>query len=289
MIKFKILKINYKLISLLSVFILLFTCIFIHTYAKSQENSAIEVPIIMYHSVLKSQSGKYIIHPDILEKDLQYIQKNGYTTITMTDLIDYVYNNKALPQKPIILTFDDGHYNNLTYVLPLLQKYNMVAIISIVGKYTDTYSETDEANPNYSYLRWKDIKYLIDSGNIEFQNHTYNLHNLNSSRKGCMKNSYESLDYYNSLLYNDIYKLQKEFETNVNYIPNTFTYPFGAISKESLDVIKRLGFKASLSCNEGINLITQNPECLYELKRFNRPSYISTEQFFKNMQIKKSS
>lgn len=283
MIKIKTIKLNYKLISIFLSCLLCFTCIFVYNnnIVKASEEEPLRIPIIMYHSVLKSQSGKYIVHPDVLEKDLQYIQKNGYTTITMIDLINYVYNDGTLPQKPIIITFDDGHYNNLTYVLPLLQKYNMVAIISIVGKYTDSYTETDEANPNYSYLRWKDIKYLMDSGNIEFQNHTYNLHNITSTRKGCMKNSNESLDSYASLLYSDIFKLQKEFENNVGYIPNTFTYPFGAISKDSLDIIKRLGFKASLSCNEGVNIITKNPECLYQLKRYNRPNNISTEQFFK--------
>lgn len=98
-----------------------------------------------------------------------------------------------------------------------------------------------------------------------------------------MKNTNESLNTYDNLLYSDIFKLQKEFENNIGYIPNTFTYPFGGISKESLNIIKRLGFKASLSCAEGINIITKDPECLYQLKRFNRPNNIYTEQFFRKI------
>ena len=60
-----------------------------------------------------------------------------------------------------------------------------------------------------------------------------------------------------------------------------FTYPFGGISNSSLDIIKELGFKASLSCEEGINKITKNPNSLYLLKRYNRPSYVSTYNIFK--------
>ena len=215
---------------------------------------------------------------------MKYIKENGYTTITITDLINYVYSDYSLPEKPIIITFDDGHYNNLTYVLPLLEKYDMVAIISIVGKYTDTYSQSNEANPNYSYLRWSDINDLIQSNRIEFQNHTYDMHNMKNSRRGCMKKKNESIENYSSVLTSDLKKLQDEFETNTGYIPNTFTYPFGAISNASLDIIKQLGFKASLSCEEGINVITKDPECLYALKRFNRPNNISTKSFFKKFE-----
>ncbi len=280
MVHIKVFKFNYKIFYILLAFIIMFTGTFIYTSVKAINENSIHVPIIMYHSILKSQSGTYTISPDILEEDLKYIAENGFTTITMTDLIKYVYYDSPLPEKPIIITFDDGHYNNLTYAVPLLKKYNMVAVISIVGKYTDSYSESDEANPNYSYLRWKDIKQLIDSNIIEFQNHTYDLHSNTYKRKGCMKNKNESKKEYEVMLYSDIYKLQQEFEYKAGYIPNTFTYPFGAISKDSLDVIKKLGFKASLSCNEGVNVITKNPECLYQLKRFNRPSYISTYRFF---------
>ena len=67
-------------------------------------------------------------------------------------------------------------------------------------------------------------------------------------------------------------KLQQEFEENTGYIPNTFTYPYGAISKESTELLKKLGFKASLSCKDGVNHITKNPECLYELRRYDRKS-----------------
>lgn len=245
----------------------------------------IEVPIIMYHSILKdsSRSNKYTVTPTVLEEDLKYIKDKGYTTVTITDLISYVYDNKPLPENPIVLTFDDGHYNNYGYLFPLLEKYDMKAVISIVGSYTDKFTETDEANLNYSYLRWKDIKELMDTGRIEFQNHTYNLHSNTGKRIGTKKIKGETDEHYKSILKDDILKLQQEFEGNTNYTPQCFTYPFGGISNSSLDIIKELGFKASLSCEQGINKLTKNPNSLYLLKRYNRPSYISTYNFFQKI------
>lgn len=284
LIKLTVFKLNYKLITIILIITLIFSCVFIYgiTNASFSNEDYINVPIIMYHSILKSQSGDYIIHPNVLEKDLIYIKEKGYTTITMSDLINYVYNNTSLPENPIIITFDDGHYNNLGYAVPILKKYNMKAVISIVGKYTDTFSKSDEANMNYGYLRWKDINELISSGTIEFQNHTYNLHTI-GARNGAKKKYGETKEQYKIVLSNDIQKLQDKFKENTGYVPNTFTYPFGAISNDSLDIIKQLGFKASLSCEKGVNHITKDKNCLYCLKRNNRPNYVSTENFFKQL------
>ena len=283
MMSFKVLKINYKAgLFIIVAIILFFSLLYTFSFAKNEEY--IELPIIMYHSVLKSKSGKYIVHPDTLESDFKYIQSKGYTAITMTELINYVYGETSIPEKPIIITFDDGYYNNLSYAVPLLHKYNMKAVISIVGKYTDAFTNTDEANPNYGHLRWKDINNLISDGCIEFQNHTYNLHSNSGGRKGCRKLPSETLEHYTSILSSDISKLQDEFSKNCNgYVPNTFTYPYGAISDASTSILKSLGFKASLSCYSGVNYISKNAECLYQLKRNNREYGTSSERFFSKL------
>lgn len=282
-----VIKVNYKVIFGIEILIILILLGFMlkPCFAK-KETDGISLPIIMYHSVLKdtARSGKYVITPNQLEADFKYIKEKGYNTITMNDLIKYVEDeNASLPEKPIIITFDDGYYNNFTYVLPLLEKYEMRAVISIVGEYTDNYSKTDEANANYSYLRWKDIKQMMETGLVEFQNHTYNLHSNKNGKRGTKKKVSQTQEQYEKYLSEDILKLQKEFEENTNFVPNTFTYPFGAISKESIDIIKNMGFKASLSCEEGINYINKDKERLFLLKRNNRPSRISSEKFFSKL------
>ena len=88
----------------------------------------------------RARSGQYTVRPDELENDLDYLKEHGYTAVFMQDLIDYVYHGKELPAKPVVITFDDGFYNNWYYVLPMLKERNMKAVISVVGSYTEKLS-----------------------------------------------------------------------------------------------------------------------------------------------------
>lgn len=234
------------------------------------ENS-VSVPILMYHSILNNtKNSKYIITPNGFEGDLKFLQEHGYTTVVMQDLIDYVYEGSPLPEKPVILTFDDGYYNNYFYIYPLLQQYHAKAVISIVGSYTDLYTDKPDTNPNYAHLSWDTLREMMDSGLVEIQNHTYNLHSLDKGRSGCKKKRGENSEDYANLLTHDIGGLQEKCREHLNYTPTTFTYPYGGISNASLEIIKSLGFTASLSCQEGTNELTRNPEQLYLLKRYLR-------------------
>lgn len=244
-------------------------------------DSGIELPILMYHSVLKDStlSGKYVITPTLLESDIEYLEKNGYTTVSMQSVIDYTDHGTPLPEKPIMLTFDDGCYNNYEYVLPILEKHNAHGIFCIVGKYTDDYTDINEASCAYGYMRWIELLNMSVNPHAELANHSYDLHKFGNGRNGTKKRIGESTAEYKKLFRNDTQKLTDGFKAHSADAPVIYAYPFGAYSRESFDVLKNMGFRATLTCNEGINIITRNPDCLYLLKRNNRPSGISSEQF----------
>ncbi|MBE7011056.1 MAG: polysaccharide deacetylase family protein [Ruminococcaceae bacterium] len=254
---------------------------------KTQHTSSgesIEVPIIMYHSVLKdkNKSGKFVITPDDFEADLKFLKENGYTPIFMSDLINFVNNKSDLPKKPIILTFDDGYYNNYLYVLPLLKKYNMKSVISIVGIYTDLYSQNEDKSAEYAHLDWDTVNEMMNSGLIEFQNHSYNLHTMDNGRNGSKKKIGESQNEYEKMLSYDLTLLQTEFLEHTGYTPTVYTYPFGAVSKASYDIIKKLGFVSTLSCENKTNYISPgDTEALYMLNRFIRPASKSLQSILK--------
>ncbi|QSX05207.1 polysaccharide deacetylase family protein [Sedimentibacter sp. zth1] len=266
---------------LIFVIIALYFNFSLYQTAEVRTNSAIKLPIVMYHHFLKDSKawGKYVISPDEFEMDLVYIKKKGYTTVDMQDLINYVYNDIPLPEKPIMLTFDDGYLSQVEYILPILKKYNCKAIISIVGIYTDTFTESKDTCLSYAYLSWGRIKDLVKSDYIEIQNHSYDLHKI-GKRKGVGKKFGETYEKYKQALNNDILYMQNLIEKNVGYRPTTFTYPFGEMSDESETILKDIGFLATLSCAEGVNYITKNKEDLYKLKRCNRPYKINREKFF---------
>lgn len=247
----------------------------------------VSLPIIMYHSVLRdnARTGQYVVTPSSLEQDMLYLKEHGYTTVAVNDLIEYVYNGAPLPEKPVMLTFDDAYYNNLTYLEPLLIEYDMKAVISAVGSYTQQYSQSGDKNPNYAYLSWEDLKEMSRRGYIEIQNHSYDMHK-NGDRKGAGRKQGESLEVYSQALSDDVMRMNKNLQENCGITALCFTYPFGRISRESEDILKDLGFKATLSCYERINYITRgNPECLFQLGRYNRHGALSTEEFMKKAGI----
>jgi peptidoglycan/xylan/chitin deacetylase (PgdA/CDA1 family) len=248
------------------------------------KETGIRVPIVMYHGILKQSKdlGKFVITPQEFDSDLKYLKDHGYDSITVTDLINYVYNDSDLPPKPVVITLDDGYYNNYVYATPILERYEMKAVVSIVGKFTEKSVKESDSNVNYSYVTWDQIKNMSDSGYYEIQNHTYNLHSYGSNRQGAKRKKGESLEAYKSLLNSDLGTLQEKLIHTTGISPNTFTYPYGFISNDSIPIIKEMGFKATLSCADGVNFIDRNKtDILFGLKRKNRPHGVSSERFFK--------
>ncbi len=245
----------------------------------------IPVPIIMYHGLIKDPKlqTNYFIHPQTFKKDLDYLKKEGYTTILMKDLIDYVQNKGDLPEKPIVLTFDDGYYNNYEYAYPLLKERNMKAIISIIGSMTDKFSLVDENNPAYAHVTWEQINEMIGSGLIEVQNHTYNMHTSDKGRKGASQKPGESLEAYKKVLADDVGGLQERIWQKTGTWPTTFTFPFGFLSKNTEEAIEELGFSATLGCEKGINYVVRDPKSLFKMKRILRPLHMSSEEFFQKI------
>jgi peptidoglycan/xylan/chitin deacetylase (PgdA/CDA1 family) len=252
--------------------------------SAQQTSDTVEVPIIMYHSLLKDPKlqGKYVISPDVFENDLKYLKENGYTTIVMQDLLDYV-NGGTLPEKPIMLTFDDGYYNNFVYAYPLLKKYESKMVLSPIGCYIDQYTEHPDTNASYAQANWDHLGEMMSSGLVELQNHSYNMHATSGGRKGCQRKKGESMEAYEKALTEDVMRAQKEFQEHLGYQPTTFTYPFGGISDGSLDILKKIGFQATLTCESRVNHISRNPECLYGLGRYIRTGDGTSAQYFQKI------
>ena len=121
---------------------------------------------------------------------------------------------------------------------------------------------------------------MTESGLVEIQNHTYNMHEIGERRGSAMKQN-ETVTQYRKILTDDLIRLQKEIKHYTGKAPDTFTYPFGICSDHEEDIVKELGFKATLSCSEGINYITfSDRECLYQLKRYLRDKDSTSSTMF---------
>lgn len=282
-----------KILSRLIIIIFTSAIVFVYNLADTatfeatlnkQLSNKVELPIIMYHSFLRDTNthNKFVIPPQQFEDDIKYILEKGYEPILVKDLIGYVNGTTKLPEKPIIITIDDGYYNNYLYAYPILKKYNAKAVISTIAKYSELYSEHEENNAYYSHITWEQGKEMINSGLIEFQNHTYDLHSITNERKGIKKLKNESKEAYEKFLYADLHKAHCLIKENLGVEPIAITYPFGLYSNEANIVIEELGYTVSLSSVEGINTISKGCS-LHMLKRYNRPHGKTSSEFFKNI------
>ncbi len=268
----------------LALFFSLLFCVAFLGQTSSWAEEVVEVPIIMYHSVLKSKKGMYSVHPSLLREDIRYLKNHGYQPIFVKDIIAFCEGKGDLPQKPVVLSFDDGHYNNYYYAYPILKEENFKANLNVVGSYCD-YSTTsgDYDNPNYSYLTWREIKELYDSNIFEIGNHTYKMHAF-SPRYGIKQKLYESDDEYAKALKDDVSKLEYKFMVECGFRTEVFAYPFGAYSDLGEKILREMGFKAFLTCNEGINNLKKgDTKALSHLKRVNRSGNLTTYQFFQKL------
>jgi peptidoglycan/xylan/chitin deacetylase (PgdA/CDA1 family) len=281
-----VIKLKYKIICFLILFILIALPVFNEERIfaiknESIKNEAIYLPIIMYHEIKTFNVGKDVITPHEFENDLKFLSENQYSTITMAQLYDYVYNDIELPLKPIILSFDDGYLNNYKYAFPLLKKYNMKIVLSIIGKNTDDFTNIPDDNIDYSHVTWDHLNEMLASGYVEVQNHSYNLHSIKKGRYGCKQKSSETLSQYEQIMKDDIGRFQDQITYMTGITPNTFTYPYGASSKDTDAILKEMGFIGTLSCRYGINIITKDPNKLFGLKRICRAHRYNIERLIK--------
>lgn len=263
-----------------------FSALFAGADSKEVKSDKEEVflPIIMYHSILKDKNlqNDYTISPALFEKDLKYLTSNGYTTVTVEDLINYVYHGKDLPDKSIMLTFDDGYYNNYYYAFPLLKKYKCKAVISPIASMTEKFTQTQDISVTYGHISDDNIREMVNSGYVEIQNHSYDMHTL-TPRKGVSKKKGESQEDYKNAVTSDITKAQNYLENVTGKKTSCFVYPFGAKSEGTEEIVREQGFVCTMTCTEEPNVITRDKESLFELGRYRRDGKESMENLMKSI------
>ena len=245
-------------------------------HAGAQEG--MRVPVIMYHSITDKAQNPWIIPQYALEADLKYLAENGYTAVFISELTDFVHGRASLPEKPVVLTFDDGMYNNLTLAMPLMEQYNMKMMLSVIGEPAQIFTDTEDLSERYGHLSWAQLRQMLDTGRVELANHTWALHSNERGRRGCCRKNGECLEEYRQMLTADLMRLQDALYQHCGVRPTTFTYPYGSKCPELLEILRELGFEATLSCGEGVNLLRRGDvDGLFDIKRFNRDSGRSVE------------
>lgn len=206
------------------------------------------VPILLYHYVeYVKDPGDTIrkslnIVPIVFDEEVKTLKDAGFVFITPKDIADIYDDRMELPNKPVILTFDDGYRDFYIDVFPILKKYNVKAIAYIVPNFLD--------KPN-NLTSWQ-LKEIAQSGLVEIGAHT-------------MDHTY--------LAGLPLKKVKSEIEESKKYLEEklgiqivSFAYPYGAFDNQSIQVVKDAGFKTAVTTISGTLITDTNRYFLYRIR-----------------------
>ena len=201
-------------------------------------------PILEYHQVtdepLDPDFEVYNVPPDEFAAQLDFLQAQGYTTITLQDFMRVVHGKGTLPDKPIVLTFDDGYRDNYTTMLPILEAHDMTAVVYVIT------NQIGQKN----YLTFDELKDMQQRG-IEIGSHTADhlpLTTLDESAR--LKQIRESKIFLEWGGLQTIYSL---------------SYPNGAFDADIEKILRQCEYLTAVTGEAGLNTLATNPYELYRV------------------------
>lgn len=180
------------------------------------------IPILMYHEVSDAQNTDLYLSPTDFEAHLQYFQENGYTPVTLDAVYEHWTNSSPLPEKPVVLTFDDGYRSMYETVYPILQEYG----------YTATFFVIPAAIWSDWHITEDMLREMSESG-MEIGSHTFS--------------HVELTDLSQQEL---IYELSQSKLVLEQYIGTEITsvcYPVGVYNSRVLDVAAQCGYSCAVT------------------------------------------
>jgi len=204
-----------------------------------------QVPILCYHQLrdFKPTDGpvgkNYIVPVANFKAQIKMLADSGYHTILPDQLYDYLTTGKALPSRPVMITFDDTRLDQYTLGLPELNKYGFKGVFFIMTVSLD----------RPGYMTKEEVKQLSAEGHV-IGSHTWDHHNVKQ---------YTAADWETQIA-----KPSKQLEAITGKPVEYFAYPFGLWNKEAISNLKRFHFKTVFQLSEPRD--KQDP--LYTVRRF---------------------
>jgi peptidoglycan/xylan/chitin deacetylase (PgdA/CDA1 family) len=206
-----------------------------------------EVPILMYHYVseLPPDADVYrrdlTVSPEAFEAQLEYLDEADYDPITLTDLHLYLTEGYPLPEKPVILTFDDGYRDAYEVVFPKLLNHGFPGTFFVLA--TPAHHESE------AYLTWSHVREMSDAG-MDIQAHSRDHVDLRDR-------SYEFLVY-------QVLGIREAIEHHTGRVPRFFCYPSGRWDEDVIKVLQSAGYRGAVTTAWGR---THTSEELFEMAR----------------------
>lgn len=237
---------------------------------------AAQVQILMYHALDETGEGTLSVTPETFRTHMEALKQAGYTTVSLQELCDYVNCGAELPEKPLVITFDDGYASNYELAYPILRDLDMRATIFTIGVSVgkDTYKDTDHAmTPHFG---WEAAREMIGSGLISVYSHTYDMHQWPpfepegaQVRETVQPFPGESEEAYAAAFRQDIRRSMEDLERETGVPCLALAYPQGVSVEQSRVLTAELGIQVTMSTIPKNNVIVRGlPQSLYNLGRY---------------------
>ncbi|MFQ1792718.1 polysaccharide deacetylase family protein [Aeromonas veronii] len=217
-----------------------------------------EMPVIMYHRFIEQDSEKGVhgtwMPITMFEKHLRLMKWLGYETLTFRDLADKGFIHRLqYGKKYLMITADDGYQDNLTRMLPLLEKYGYKAVVYVVtGEGYNRWDVEHPTNPDtkVSLMSGEQVKALAASGHVEIGGHT-----LTHPRLSELTPEQQA---------HEIQENKRQLEALLGHPLLSFAYPYGDINDSAKEQAIAAGYRFAVATNSGPKAMHQDP---YQIRR----------------------
>ncbi len=200
---------------------------------------AVSIPVLYYHSVQVMPGSTAVVSPTKFTEQMQYLADNGYRPLTMAEFSAIMEGQAAAPEKPVLLTFDDGYVDNHSTVMPLLSKLGFPATLFMSPGVMD----------DKRFINWEQAADLRDSG--------WDIYPHGMTHPYLNKLTAEEQAY-------EITEARKQIEEKLGVTADVFCYPYGQYNNTTLNILKDNGFRYAFTIDQGKTTPKQHP---YKLKR----------------------
>jgi poly-beta-1,6-N-acetyl-D-glucosamine N-deacetylase len=222
---------------------------------------------IAFHDVVdnRDQLETDSVTSTSLVQFFDWLKGTGWTAVSLDDVAAAARGVRPLPDKAILISFDDGYASLYTRVFPLLKVYRFPVVAALVGSWMEgrpdgTVTYGDRVVPRSNFISWAQAREMQASGLVEFASHSYNLHRgVSANPQGNMvpaaitwqydpaTGSYEDDTQFRARIRADLVRARSQMATSLGRPPRALVWPFGRYSGPALEVAKQVGFTFALT------------------------------------------
>lgn len=223
------------------------------------------VPILTYHNLGEQAKGRLVLAAASFREQMQYLRTNGYRVVSLGDFVEFTRLGRQLPQKAVVLTFDDGYRSFKDFAYPVLKELGFTATLFIY---------TDWVGAGRGALTWSDLRELTAAG-FDIQAHTKTHADLRRAHG-------ETEAQYARRMHAELELPQELFNKNLGRRSQILAYPYGRWEEGLLPKVKEYGYIAAFSVRRQGNASFVRPLAAHRSQIY---SEMTLDDFVKNLNV----